>query len=216
MASSKQTLGQLHQFYVLGKNTPPGDVTTDQYNDAANYFTQAFGVRITDRRDMDSLHRSYFHQGATLDQTVTDYYQWPQHDDIPQPAVQRAALLANFWTYNGILGSWTPDAVQSLPYVAPIPSLVYGGTPTPAPVVAGTTVVSTPYTVSVNPAALDPAGATLLPGGSAATTSPAATAALLPAAPVPGSFMDLVTSYWWIPAGILGIGLIILVVKKRK
>lgn len=219
MASSKQTLGQLYQFYVLGINTPAGSVTTDMYNNAVNYFTQAFGVRITDRRDMDSLHYSYFNPGASLAQAVTDYQKWPQHDDMSTASVQRAALLATLWPYNNKLGSWTQDAVDSLPYVAPIPNIVYGGPTTPAPAPAPATgVSSTPYTVAVNPAAASLLPASAVPA-SLNTGLPVDPTTGQPAVPAPAAtnpFLSMLIAYWWIPAGIVGIGLLVLLVRKKK
>lgn len=110
------TLGErlLDQCTPDTKNWSYQDVPDDLVPYAKEFFTNAFGVRITSSTDLDAL-----------DFGVDKYLSLIDKQDIPRAAVERAVKLKQTYfpisTYN--VRKWDLDKFLTIPYRAPIPGV---------------------------------------------------------------------------------------------
>jgi hypothetical protein len=96
--TGKRKLGEAYLKHVMDQNiTSSQNVTEQQFNQAIDYFTKAFGVPITTIEDLDNLDPNYDTSGSN----VRDYKaRDPLYANIPDSLVQRAVEIKRQLPYS--------------------------------------------------------------------------------------------------------------------
>lgn len=192
--TSDRLLGAKYTYHIKhvippgGKQPLTPDATVDE---AREYFTRMFGVRIMNQDDM-----------LALEQGTAQYLAIPTNAGQSLPPVERAVALKQTY-FPESLNFWDQTNFSKFPYVADIPNPIPG-----LPVLATIAAVQPSQTLS------DIINKETQAANTPVETIPAETPAISDQLPTGvGSWLK---KFWYIPVGaIVLIGAAVLIVKKK-